>query len=151
MIVLDLKCGAHGHVFEAWFASSESYEDQKARELLVCPICGNTDIQKAVMAAAVPRKGNSKREEALPISSHGDDQKAKALLAALAEAQAKMLEGSQWVGRNFDRQARAMDAGEIERATIHGEVTAEQAKALIEDGIAVTPLPLPVVSPEKRN
>lgn len=151
MIVFDLKCEAQGHVFEAWFASSDSFDDQKSRGLLTCPICGDSNIQKAAMAAAVPRKGNSKSEPSVSLATNNDDGNAKAILSALAAAQAKMLEGSQWVGRNFDSQARAMDAGEIDRATIHGEVTSAEAKALIDDGIAVTPLLLPIVSPEKRN
>ncbi|WP_219893203.1 DUF1178 family protein [Aquisediminimonas profunda] len=151
MIVFDLKCGAHGHVFEAWFANSDSFEDQKSRGLLSCPICGASDIQKAVMAAAIPKKGNSLAERSVSLATISEENQAKEILTALAKAQAKLLEGSQWVGRNFDSQARAMDAGEVERSTIHGEVTAAEAKALIEDGIAVTPLPLPVVPPEKRN
>ncbi|WP_156442886.1 DUF1178 family protein, partial [Sphingomonas sp. CCH9-H8] len=49
MIVFDLKC-TRTHVFEAWFGSSADYEDQRARGLLTCPICGDADIAKAVMA-----------------------------------------------------------------------------------------------------
>jgi hypothetical protein len=151
MIVFDLKCGAQGHVFEAWFASSDAFEEQRAKGLLGCPICGDTDIQKAVMAAAVPKKGNSRPEGLIAATANAGDDKAKALLSALVAAQEKLLEGSQWVGRKFDSQARAMDAGDIEKATIHGEVTGEEAKALLEDGIGVTPLPFPIVPPEKRN
>jgi hypothetical protein len=62
-----------------------------------------------------------------------------------------MLSKSEWVGRDFDSKARAMDAGEIDKATIHGEVSKDEAKALIEDGIGVMPLPFPVVPPSKRN
>ncbi|MBC8095157.1 MAG: DUF1178 family protein [Akkermansiaceae bacterium] len=36
MIIFDLKCAPLGHVFEAWFASSEDYEAQAARGLVVC-------------------------------------------------------------------------------------------------------------------
>ena len=151
MIVYDLKCSAHGHVFEAWFANSDSCDDQKSRGFLTCPICGDSNVGKAAMAAAVPKKGNSFAERSVALATTGGDTQAKDILSALAQAQAKLLEGSQWVGRDFDSQARAMDAGEIERATIHGEVTAAEAKALVEDGIAVTPLPLPIVPPEKRN
>ena len=57
MIVFDLKC-THAHVFEAWFGSSTDYEDQRARGLLSCPICGDPDIAKAVMAPNIPAKGN---------------------------------------------------------------------------------------------
>ncbi len=70
---------------------------------------------------------------------------------ALAEAQAKMLEGSQWVGMAFAEKARAMHLGDEAHAPIHGQASAEEAKALIEEGVAVAPLPLPVVPPEQRN
>ncbi len=151
MIVFDLKCESGGHVFEAWFAGSQAFEEQRRKGLLICPVCGERNIAKAAMAAAVPRKGNAGSEKTVAAAANADDGQVKALLTALAEAQEKLLQGSQWVGRQFDSQARAMDAGEIERTTIHGEVTREEAKALIEDGIAVSPLPLPVIPPEKRN
>lgn len=151
MIVFDLKCEAGGHVFEAWFADSKAFEEQKSRGLLTCPVCGDGNIGKAAMAAAVPRKGNADSGNTVAAAANVDDGQAKVLLSALAAAQEKLLQDSLWVGRQFDSQARAMDAGEIEKTTIHGEVTREEAKALIEDGIAVSPLPLPVIPPEKRN
>lgn len=152
MIVFDLKCDAAGHVFEAWFAGSEAFKEQKRTGLLTCPVCGDRNIGKAAMAAAVPRKASTSRENGtVPAAANMDDGQAKALLSAMAVAQEKLLQGSQWVGRQFDSQARAMDAGDIEKATIHGEVTREQATALVEDGIAVSPLPFPVIPPEKRN
>ena len=57
MIVFDLRCGA-GHVFEAWFGSTADYDAQQARRLIACPVCDDTAIGKAVMAPAVPAKGN---------------------------------------------------------------------------------------------
>ncbi len=151
MIVFDLKCESAGHVFEAWFAGSSAYEDQKARGLLLCPVCGATDVSKAVMAPNVSAKGN--RQAVLPVakSEPASSEAAKAALAALVKAQAAILENSTWVGRDFDKQARAMDAGEIDHSSIHGEVSPVEAKALVEDGIGVTPLPLPYVPPNQRN
>jgi hypothetical protein len=146
MIVFDLKCGGGGHVFEAWFADSAAYEDQRARRLIACPLCDDSDVAKAVMAPRIPTKGNRASEQ--PLLS---DREKKALIGKLADVQSKMLESSEWVGRDFDAKARAMDAGEEPRATIHGEVSRDEAKALIEDGIGVTPLLLPVVPPDKRN
>ena len=151
MIVFDLKCDSAGHVFEAWFSSSEAFVDQQAQGLLVCPVCGDRKVMKAVMAAGVPRKGNATTDSRLAATTGHDHLAAKELLAAMAKAQSKLLEGSHWVGRKFDDQARAMDAGEIEKSTIHGEVTEKEARALIEDGVAVMPLPFPVIPPEKRN
>lgn len=144
MIVFDLKC-THAHVFEAWFGSSADYEDQRARGLLSCPICGDADIVKAVMAPNIPAKGN--RAPATPAATPDP----KALMAALAHAQAKMLEGSQWVGMSFAEKARAMHAGEESVAPIHGQTSLAEAKALIEDGVPVAPLPLPVIPPDQRN
>lgn len=145
MIVFDLKCGA-GHVFEAWFGSSADYESQRGRALIACPMCGDSAIDKAVMAPNVAVKGNRRGDA--PAPGKPDP---KQLMAALAEAQAKMLEGSQWVGVAFADKARAMHLGEEAHAPIHGQASAEEARALIEEGVAVAPLPLPVVPPEHRN
>ncbi len=151
MIVFDLKCDSAGHVFEAWFSSSEAFADQQERGLLTCPICGDRKVGKAVMAVGVPKKGNASNDNRLAATTGHTHRETKELLAAMAVAQAKLLEGSQWVGRKFDDQARAMDAGEMEKSTIHGEVTAMEAVALREDGVAVMPLPFPIIPPEKRN
>ncbi|WP_088183090.1 DUF1178 family protein [Sphingobium sp. Z007] len=156
MIVFDLKCAGQGHVFEAWFGSSADYEDQKARGLLACPLCGDGDVTKAVMAPAVGAKGNSRavavREEATaPAMSGADQAKMKALVEALATAQSKALEDSIWVGRGFAEQARAMHYGEKDRASIHGEVAPAEAKALIAEGVEVAPLPFPVIPPQAKN
>jgi len=149
MIVFDLRCPLD-HVFEAWFGSSGDYEDQRARALIACPICGDTAVEKAVMAPNVGAKGNS-RGAAVPMALPGKHGEAKAMLAALAKAQAAMLESSEWVGRDFADKARAMHLGEIDSATIHGEVSRDQARSLIEDGVPVAPLPFPVVPPEAQN
>ncbi|KMS55723.1 DUF1178 family protein [Sphingobium cupriresistens] len=156
MIVFDLKCASQSHVFEAWFGSSADYEDQKARGLLACPLCGDGDVTKAVMAPAVGAKGNSRavavREEpTAPAMSGADQAKMKALVEALATAQSKALEDSTWVGRGFAEQARAMHYGEKDRSSIHGEVAPAEAKALIAEGVEVAPLPFPVIPPQAKN
>lgn len=152
MIVFDLKCG-QDHVFEAWFGSSAAYEAQRADGMIACPICGDTGIGKAVMAPNVGAKGNQRTEVAVPARTQAEPSPAavKAAMAALAAAQSKMLEGSQWVGYSFADRARAMHSGEEDTAPIHGQATVEQAKELIDDGIAVAPLPFPIVPPEACN
>ncbi len=140
MIVFDLKCGG-GHVFEAWFAGSSAFDDQRARGLVVCAVCGDAAVEKAVMAPNVAAKGN----QAPPLAA------IKAALKEMAAKQAEVLEKSTWVGRDFADKARAMHVGEADHAPIHGEASAAEAKALVEDGVAVAPLPFPVVPPEKQN
>jgi len=143
MIVFDLRCGV-GHVFEAWFGSSAAYADQAAAGRVACPLCGDTTVAKAVMAPSIPAKGN-RRGEAPPPAL------VKQALRQLADVQAKMLTGSEWVGGTFATRARAMHAGEENARPIHGQASLAEAKALVDEGVQVAPLPLPVVPPEKAN
>lgn len=153
MIVFDLKCG-DGHVFEAWFANSEAFIDQQQRGLLACPICNSTHVEKAVMAPNVAPKGNQRSNApSVPavIENPASPPEVKEVLSKLAAMQAALLEKSEWVGRDFASKARAMDAGEIDQTLIHGQTTPEEARELLDEGIAVTPLLFPVVPPEKQN
>ncbi len=75
----------------------------------------------------------------------------KAALSVLARAQQQALSGSEWVGRAFADRARAMHAGAADVAPIHGQATREEAKALVEEGVPIAPLPLPVVPPGQTN
>lgn len=133
MIVFDLQCRDGGETFEAWFRSSAEYEEQRAAGLVQCPMCQSANVEKAPMAPRVPRKGSDNP------------------LARLAAMQAEMLKGSRWVGEEFVETARAMHAGEIEREQVHGSATLEQAKSLVDDGVPVAPLPLPVTPPTQVN
>ena len=143
MIIFDLKCAPQGHVFEAWFGSSEEYEAQRARGLVSCPLCGSGEIDKAPMAPAVGAKGNQADGPA-PAQM-------KALLGAMADAQKKMLETSEHVGPRFADEARAIHLGEAEARAIHGQATPQQADELREEGVPVAPLPFAVVPPEESN
>ena len=149
MIIFDLKCMPQGHVFEGWFGSSADYEDQQARGLVSCPICGGAEVAKAVMAPAVGAKGN--RGGRAPELFSSDAESVKHMLAALAAEQKKMLAASEHVGDRFADEARAIHLGEAAARAIHGRATRAQAEGLIEDGIPVAPLPFPVVEPGEEN
>lgn len=160
MITFDLICQTGGHRFEGWFGSSADYDKQRANALLACPVCGDTEIAKAVMAPNIGRKGNQ-----LPTqvrSSGGEDTVAVAnmlempaemveMIGKIAQMQAKMLEKSDWVGDSFADEARAIHYGEAPERTIHGSTSIEDARELHEEGIAIAPLPLPFVPPEAKN
>ena len=133
MIVFDLQCREGGETFEAWFRSSADYEEQRAARLVECPFCQSSNVDKAPMAPSVPRKGSGNP------------------LARLAAMQAEMLKGSRWVGEKFAETARAIHSGEIEPQQVHGSATIEQAKSLVDDGVPVAPLPLPVTPPDQVN
>ncbi|MFM5916922.1 MAG: DUF1178 family protein [Novosphingobium sp.] len=154
MIVFDLVCRAGGHRFEGWFANSAAFEDQAGRGLVGCPQCGSCEIEKAVMAPSLGRKGNQLAtgtdQAKAPIASKLPPQVQEAL-GKLAQLQAQALKQSTWVGDQFADQSRAIHYGERADAPIHGQATAEEAAALIDEGIPVMPLPFPVAPPEDVN
>ena len=85
------------------------------------------------MAPAVPRKA------------------AGAPLDRLADLQSEMIKDSRWVGDRFVATARAIHSGEQAAERVHGQATLGEAKALIEEGVPVLPLPLPIVPPNQVN
>ncbi len=155
MIVFDLSCPV-GHRFEGWFGSSADFSSQTERGLVTCPQCGSSEIAKAPMAPAVPRKGNqlagltsdATNADALPAEMPPEVAKA---LQEMARQQAKALEKSQWVGGDFAEQSRAMHYGESKQRMIHGQATMEEARDLHEEGIPVAPILFPIAPPDDIN
>lgn len=138
MMVFDLRCLEGGELFEGWFRSSADYEEQSQRGLVQCPFCRSARVEKAPMAPRVPRRGNC-----------GADR--QAAVSELAELQAQLLSGSQWVGGEFPEKARAMHLGEAEPRPVHGHATLDEARSLAEEGVPLVPLPCPVIPPGQVN
>jgi hypothetical protein len=57
MILFTLRC-ARGHQFEGWFRDGDGFEAQQKAGEISCPECGETKVEKAVMA---PRLGRFRR------------------------------------------------------------------------------------------
>ena len=150
MIVYDLCCDA-GHRFEGWFGSSDDYAGQRARGLVSCPQCGSAAVGKAPMAPAVPRKGNRQAEPQRVFAGGKMPPEAAEMLTKLAKIQAEALKSSTWVGDDFPDRTRAIHYGEREAETIHGQASAEEAHALLEEGIVIAPLLFPVAPPDELN
>ena len=162
MIVFDLICD-NAHRFEGWFRSSQDFASQRERGLLSCPTCSSDAVVKAPMAPAVPAKGNQ-GSKAAPVTAQSQTaasgkgmtnapmppEMAKAL-NALAKAQAKALEKSEWVGDKFAENARSMHFGEKDEKPIHGRATPAEARDLMEDGVSVSPLIVPFTPPDELN
>ncbi len=154
MIVFDLCCAAGRHRFEAWFASSDSFADQQARGLIACPVCGDAEVKKAVMAPRVGAKSNQAvAAPAAPPANAADPspELVRKLLAAIAAKQAEMLPQSRWVGRDFAAAARAMHEGRAAEDLIHGQASPQEAQALHDEGIAAMPLLVPIAPPDAIN
>ncbi|GEO00758.1 hypothetical protein NSE01_25900 [Novosphingobium sediminis] len=163
MIVFDLECRAGGHRFEGWFASSDDFASQQARGLVTCPTCGAPEVDKALSAPRLTRKGNQlpapvappnpgpNHEAAQPMAAGPIPPEAVAMLKAVAAVQTEMLKSSTWVGESFAEDARAMHYGEKDHAMIHGRASASEVQGLIEEGVPVAPVIVPLVPPGEVN
>ncbi|WP_339108177.1 DUF1178 family protein [Thioclava sp. GXIMD4216] len=150
MIRYTLKC-ANGHQFDGWFASGEAFDTQCAKGLVACAICGSNAVTKSLMAPSVQstRKAEPSQGGESPPAPPALTSPANEVEAAMAKLRAHIEKNSDYVGEDFAREARAMHDGEAPERAIHGEANLEEARALMEDGIGI--LPLPFRSGRKTN
>ena len=139
MIKYSLHCG-DGHDFEGWFRSSDDFDEQAAAGRLECPVCGTSDVRKAIMAPAVAR-GRGR---------NGAESRMAEIRAQMAEAAGKarayVEKNFDYVGESFPEEARRIHYGETEPRAVYGEASRDEARSLIEEGVAVAPLPGPPAS-----
>ncbi len=133
MIQYSLKC-SDGHQFDSWFQSAGAYDKLQAAGHVACAVCGSAEVQKAMMAPRVAQGDTS-------VSPKPLGKPANPAEAALKELRRHVEANSDYVGPRFAKEARAMHLGEAPERPIWGEARKEEAKALIDDGIAVAPLP----------
>lgn len=147
MKVLDLKC-AHQHVFEGWFASEDDFQSQLGRGLVSCPICGDARIEKQLSAprlnlgAAAPASTTQPGTAPAPAelsAAMGAPQLQALWLKAMREVVAR----TEDVGEQFADVARQIHHGQAPERGIRGRTSAQEAAALLDEGIAVMPLLLP--------
>lgn len=135
MIKYALRCD-RTHEFEGWFGSSADYDDQAARGLVECPVCGSTGVSKQIMAPAVA--GTKAQRSAAPAV---DPKMREMMMTAMGEVRRHVEENFDYVGDAFAKEARAIHEGKSEERGIYGEASPAEVKALVEDGVKVAPLP----------
>jgi hypothetical protein len=167
MIRYALVC-SKGHSFESWFQNSAAYDKQAKRGLVECPACGNTKVEKALMAPKL--SGTKKRGtpalpapavEAAPMASESVpapvetpapvammSPEEREFRTKLKELRDHITKNADNVGRKFPEEARKMHYGEIEHRSIYGEASPQEAEDLHEEGIEFHPIP---VLPDERN
>jgi hypothetical protein len=141
MIRYALACD-QDHAFEGWFGSSGDYDDQAARGLVQCPVCGSYDVRKQIMAPAV--SGTKKRGQA------DEPHPRQMMMEAMRRVRKHVEENFDDVGDGFAKEARAIHEGKAEDRGIYGQATPEEVKGLVEDGVPVAPLPPPAPEPVKK-
>ncbi|MGY3485766.1 hypothetical protein ACVW1C_003649 [Bradyrhizobium sp. USDA 4011] len=156
MIRYTLRC-ERGHQFESWFQSSSAYESQERRHLIDCPSCGSDKIERAIMAPQiVSKKGRepARPAPAAPVEAAPAESTSlmmaqeRELRSKLKELRDHIVKNADNVGDRFPNEARKMHYGDIEHRPIYGEASPEEARALIDEGVEVSPLP---TLPEDRN
>jgi hypothetical protein len=132
MIVFDLEC-SNGHVFEGWFDSLESFEDQNSKGLVSCPFCNDIDVRRVLSPVAVKKSYAVSQAASEPI----DYQK-------LAKEVIDYIHNNfEDVGPKFSAEALKMHYGVTEKRNIKGLATAEEEKTLKDEGIDFFKIPLP--------
>ncbi len=162
MIRYKLRCGA-AHEFEGWFQDSAGFDKLAKAGLVECTVCGNTQVERALMAPAVVssrKKAKPPKAEAAtpaaaeapaspappPPAPEGAQRMAAGpipaqMLAMLQRLRAEVEKSCDYVGPGFAEEARKIHNGEAELRGIYGEATDAEAEALAEDGIEVARLP----------
>lgn len=141
VIQYSLSCDK-GHQYDAWFRNAAAFEEQQARGIVTCAVCGSDQIGKAPMAPAVARTDNPKVSLS---ASHPEAAKFRELLRAYRQ---KVMSEADYVGDKFAEEARKIHFDEAEARGIYGEATREEVIALAEDGVDFMPLP---DLPEEHN
>jgi hypothetical protein len=158
MIRYSLRC-EQDHSFESWFQSSSAYDSQVKRKLVSCPVCGSAKVEKAIMAPRiVGKKGRDKApvpvEAPAPAEAPATESTSlmmaqeRELRAKIKELRDHIVKNADNVGEKFPNEARAMHYGDKEHRPIYGEASPEEARALVDEGVEVSPLP---TLPEDRN
>ena len=152
MIKFALLC-ARGHEFQSWFQSSEAFDTQVKSGLVLCPLCQATEVTKAIMAPAIASRGEAERAKPPALAR---SQTKVALLdrhdlksrAAIDAFRRRILAEADDVGSRFAEEARKIHHGLVPERPIHGQASIGDARALIEEGVPVLPVP---PSPDEYN
>jgi len=139
MIKYNLKC-ENNHNFNAWFSDSSNFEEQNKKNLIFCPKCNSTKIEKNIMA---PNIGSKKQSYTNALKTEKNYEK------IIKNVRKHVEKNFEYVGDKFADEARAIHYGEKEEREIYGETSVEEAVDLIEEGVNVSPIP--GVDPKLKN
>lgn len=152
MKVLDLLCPLD-HAFEGWFASEDDFVAQCGRGLVQCPMCGSSEVRKALSVPRLNLRGarepgrarpaHDRSAQDAPALASGPQHPARALEATWLQLARHVMAHTEDVGDRFAEEARRMHHQEIPERGIRGQATAREAEQLLEEGIAVLPMPMP--------
>lgn len=131
MIVYDLAC-AMEHRFEGWFASAEDFVRQRENDMVRCPICDDSEVERRpsanIQVGSAPAPVDARSEV---VTGEPD------VLRKLR----RLIEETENVGRKFPEEARKIHYDEAPSRSIRGQATNEEADQLRDEGIDFLSLP----------
>lgn len=129
MIRFSLRCKSD-HEFEGWFRDNDGFETQQQAGEIACPECGDTHVEKALMAPAIGR------------SKSGTPQLSPTQMKAMLLAMRRQVETNcDYVGERFAEEARRIHYGETDPHGIYGEASEDESRELAEEGIEFGRIP----------
>ena len=137
MIAFDLMC-ANGHTFEGWFDNLESFEKQDSEKLIICPLCGSTDIKKILSPVATKSSARSVQK-----NNNQQIDYRKLAIEMINYIQNEFED----IGTGFTKEALKIHYGAAEARNIRGTATEEEEKILADEGVPFVKFP----SAEKDN
>ena len=141
MICFSLHCDK-AHEFDGWFRNNEDFLNQKKSDLIHCPICDSTAIDKTLMAPAV---ATSRKREQVGLGLTLEQQK---MVETMRKLTREVHKNAEYVGNRFAEEARRIHFKEVKERPIYGEANAKEVSSLADDGIPVMPL---ATLPEDEN
>jgi len=148
MIKYQLQCD-EDHAFEGWFRSSDDFDVQAGAGFIDCPVCGSSDVRKAIMAPSIARNGN------LGVTADRNAARLAEIRQTMSEAATRARDyvekNFDYVGQKFPEEARQIHYGEKKARGIYGEATGKEVKELVDEGVEISPLPATKTDPDSKE
>jgi hypothetical protein len=141
MIVFDLEC-SEGHIFEAWFNNTQSFEEQKAEGMINCPYCSDTYVRKVISPVATKTSPQPDAKRDTESIDYGR------LAKEIVDYVDKNFDD---MGTEFAKEALKIHYDVSEKRNIKGSATADEEKMLEDEGIEFFKLPIPKIDDDKKN
>jgi hypothetical protein len=132
MIAYDLQC-ANGHIFEGWFEDGRTYEAQKKKNLIACPVCNDTSIKRipSTFAIKTSQASISPQDQLTDLEKIG-----KQIIDYVKNS-------FDDVGPEFAKEALKIHYGVSEPKNIRGVSTKQEEETLKQEGVKFFKIPMP--------
>jgi hypothetical protein len=133
VIIYDLKCEKR-HKFEGWFKDRSTFENQKSKRLITCPVCGNSDVEMIPSTMSIMARDTK--------AINREDVEELSMPRAIKLFHEYLDKNFDDVGKKFTDIALKMHHGEEEKRNIKGTTTESEEDMLREKGVQFFKIPV---------